>query len=240
MDDAGASTFATGTAATNGDAEAEWEVAVHEAGHAVAAICLGGAVVAVSIIPDADGNSLGHTRHHALKANWGDRLIDASYEASCGGFVNSRTRRWVEKRIMVCLAGGLATMRATGNEDHEVGMGPVMLSPAEAASMAAQYGGVPEDYSKLIVGGDLQEALDLAGRVSGSDDEADEYVGWLWKRTLNLMDRFDFWPSVEAVADALITRKRLSGRAVAKVISDAREGARPGRVVVTTTLRVDQ
>ena len=107
-----------------------WAVAVHEAGHAAAAHLLGRAVVRVSVLPE--GTSLGSTRHRARK-DWGDRLEDASYECSYGQFVNGRIRRAVEVEILILLAGGLATTRATGRQEDEAGTGVTKFTSEEAS-----------------------------------------------------------------------------------------------------------
>ena len=40
--------------------------------------------------------------------------------------------------------------------------------------------------------------LDLAAKLSGSDEEAGAYLAWLQERTRNLMRHPHFWPLVNA------------------------------------------
>jgi hypothetical protein len=122
---------------------------------------------------------------------------------------------------MILLAGGLVQMEALGIEDHEVGMGLERLNAEESAAMVSKYGGEQSEWQHLVTGGDYEQATDLVLKVSGSEEEASAYLGWLEQRTRNLIRRFDFWPSVEAVAHALEQKGELSGRRAQEIIQDA-------------------
>jgi hypothetical protein len=180
--------------------------AFHEAGHAAASFLLNVAIREVSIIPRE--RDLGHLSHYRPRGNLEARMIEADYDSGYGGFIDSRLRRWVENHVMILLAGGLTEIEMTGAEDHEVGMGLVRL---------AQEGEILNE----IVGGDLLHAWDLVERVSGGDDEAAAYFDWLYQRTHNLMRDPRFQPCVEAVAAALLQKRRLSGRSVRATIDGA-------------------
>jgi hypothetical protein len=199
--------------------EMQLGAAYHEAGHAVAAMILGRGVRSVSIV--GDGESSGRVVNHRRGARWIDRLEEADYASSWGGFIDGGTRRTVEVEIMILLAGGLVQMEALGIEDHEVGMGLERLNAEESAAMVSKYGGEQSEWQHLVTGGDYEQATDLVLKVSGSEEEASAYLGWLEQRTRNLIRRFDFWPSVEAVAHALEQKGELSGRRAQEIIQDA-------------------
>jgi hypothetical protein len=61
---------------------------------------------------------------------------------------------------------------------------------------------------------DHDNAVDLAVHVTGDDAEAAAYLNWLSIRTRNLIERE--WAAVRAIADQLLTDRRLSG-AVARL-----------------------
>jgi len=125
---------------------------------------------------------------------------------------------------MVFLAGGFAAMEALGVSEHEVGMGIEKAGPDMAAKLAAQFEGTtPSDFDTFIVGGDFQAAFDLVDKVSGGDDEAGAYFGWLACRTRNLLRHPRFWPAVEAVAGALYEKDRLSGQSIREIITTPSE-----------------
>lgn len=190
--------------------------AYHEAGHAVASTILGRGVRSVSIV--GDGESGGRVINHRRGGKWIDRLEEADYASSWGGFIDGGTRRTVEVEIMILLAGGLVQMEALSVEHHEVGMGLERLSAEESASMARKYGGDESEWQNLVIGGDYRQAMELALKVSGSDEEASAYLGWLEQRTRNLIRRFDFWPSVEVVAQELREKSELSGRTIKEIV----------------------
>jgi len=171
----------------------------------------------VSIV--ADSESAGHVSRVKALRNYEELLIEADYASSYGGFIDGRTRRRVEKEIMWTLAGGLAHMQALGLEAHEVGAGMVQLTESEASELATKC---PElaGVDRLVVGGDLKSAIELACAVSGGDEEGAAYIEWLRQRTLNLMRDPRFWPCVEAVAGRVLEMERLSGPCVAAVIRE--------------------
>jgi hypothetical protein len=95
--------------------------------------------------------------------------------------LDERMRRRVEAHIMGFCAGIAAEARLTGRRNWR---------GAE---------------------GDHEKAGELALAVSGSAEEAEAYVRWLALRTEALLAAPMYWLAVEAVAAALLERRRLSG-----------------------------
>jgi hypothetical protein len=195
--------------------------AFHEAGHAVAAFLLDVPIVEVSILPI--GDTAGHVRLRVRSLNRReDDLMEPGYAAQYGGFIDGSTRRWVERNVMFGLAGGLTEIRATGAEDHQVGIGIVKpLSVMQRDAVVARVGA--QMTERIIVGGDVRSALELCLAVSGSDEEASAYLQWLECRTVALMGRPDFWPAVEGVVAALLAHGTLRWQVVRTTIEVARD-----------------
>ena len=95
----------------SGDVDQPTGTAYHEAGHAVASWLLGRGIVRVSIA--ADEESLGFVEHYP-RQRWQERLEEADYQGSWGGFIDARLRRGVETDIMISLAGGMTQQELTG------------------------------------------------------------------------------------------------------------------------------
>ena len=66
---------------------------------------------------------------------------------------------------------------------------------------------------------DVQQAFDLAFRLSGSTEEANRYVAWLHERTKNLLTQPDTWAAVKAVAELLLERRTVTNREVRQIHS---------------------
>lgn len=77
-----------------------------------------------------------------------------------------------------------------------------------------------DEIEAILVAGDYQNAVDLADMASAGDEMAGAYLEWLRTRTEGLMRRLDFWPRVEALAQALLERKVLSGKEVRELTSN--------------------
>lgn len=152
--------------------------AYHEAGHAVAAYVLRRAFTRVSI--EADESTLGRCSFRPpgewfrpdLKVDWA-------------------TRRRLEERMMISLAGPEVEASFTGTYD-----------PAAAQE-------------------DLDRAIDHACFMTGDEIEASAYVEWIRLRTVNLMKRDGFWPGVAALADELLARREVTYRTARAVIERA-------------------
>jgi hypothetical protein len=203
--------------------------AYHEAGHAVAALLLGVGFKSVSIVETED--TLGRLLHSEPPAWWWEAVEEADYASTWGQFIPTRTRRRVEQRIILALAGAETESEATDRPQEEVdaGAGIFRLSPEEAKVMSERAGG---PVHAVLGPGDYSRALDLACKVSGDDDEGAAYLEWLHRRTLNLMRDPFYWPGVEALASALLERDTLSYRAVRRLWAEALDKTRrklPGR-----------
>lgn len=198
-------------------AERQKGTAYHEAGHVIASYLLGRGVVEVSMV---DGEETAGFVRNYPRRGWGDRLEDADYQASWGGFTDGRLRRAVEIDIMISLAGGMTQERFTGVPEHETGSGIVKLTEEHAQALSAKHGG---KWEKLITRGDWASVLQLARKVSGGDDEAGAYVAWLHERTRNLISEPRFEPAVRALADALLEHRVLTGREAKQIVQDAIE-----------------
>lgn len=192
------------------------DVALHEAGHAVAAYLLGRSIRRVTVVPDGemDGGCL-----LSPQPTLALRLEEATFDGSWGGFIDLRTRRMVETEIMISMAGALTQMEATGAQDHETGAGIAALDAELRERIKSRTGTDPGD--RLIVDGDWQKIVLLAGQVSGSDEEAGAYVDWLDARTRSLVRHPRFRPLVDALVEVLLERETLSGREVRVVLDDA-------------------
>jgi hypothetical protein len=162
----------------------------HEAGHAVAAYVLGRAFTRVSIRPD--GETLGRCSFRP-PGDWfrPDERIDGL------------TRRRIEERIMISLAGPEAEALYSGRYDGD----------------AAQE--------------DVERAFQHACFVTTGESEAWAYLEWLRLRTLNLMNRDGFWASVEELARELLRHEEVSyprarwtiERVIGPVLDEPRPGA---------------
>lgn len=105
-----AATAAKRTHMTRGQ-RADHATAYHEAGHAVAAYFLRrvGKVRCVSIIPDSERETVGHTAHWSTPAFW--RALNR-------GEWPDHARCRFEDEVVVLLAGGSAERRFAGRADH--------------------------------------------------------------------------------------------------------------------------
>ena len=134
--------------------------AYHEAGHAVAALALDRPVVKVSIQPDRD------------------RLGICFY----GKAVFRPSEDWLEREVLLALAGMAAEARHTGTYDR-----------AGAAR-------------------DLRYAHRLAVQRAGNERQAERLERRLLAKAEHLLQREVNWRAVERIAAALIEQKEISGR----------------------------
>jgi hypothetical protein len=109
---------------------------------------------------------------------WVDPDIDTS----------GKTRGWIERRIMVLLAGSEAEYIRIGKRNHI---------------------GADSDY---------RATLNLAPAVCDSDKEGEAYIAWLAVRVADLLKQKHVWAAVIAVAEALLERGELSGRQVRQLV----------------------
>lgn len=99
-----------------------------------------------------------------------------------------KTLALVQKQIMFCYAGVVAEALFCGRHDWRG------------------------------AGADMDTAEDLAMCVVGENKEFEAYMRWLKIRTRNLMASPIVWVKVEAVAQTLLERKRLSGKETKQII----------------------
>lgn len=198
-------------------------VAFHEAGHAVAAWALHRGVRQASIIRTASYE--GMVRYCRRSPLWWIRVEKVGLASRWGGHIDARTRNAVEDEIMIALAGGLTEMEVFGLKRHEVGMGVVRLSRKQTAYMAKQAGQKTLIGNHYKIEGDDSDygiARGLAMALLGNDRQAVRpYLNWLEWRTKRLIQRPDFVPTVEAVAQALQAHRQLSGRELGEIIRES-------------------
>jgi hypothetical protein len=152
--------------------------AFHEAGHAVVAFALRRAVKVMSVVSDGESNG---------------RLVNRRLPDTFRPDVNNdgRTRWFVEREIMVILAGGVALEKFQGHR------------------------------RALDDGEDRRYATDLASYVYGDLEESCAYVAWLRARTKLLLNQPWNWRAVANLARALLEHKELSGRGARRIYQAA-------------------
>ena len=111
-----------------------------------------------------------------------------------------RIRPQIEKTIITSLAGNAAERILCGDETND------------SLSMH-----------------DFANAVDFAGYLTVSNEEAEADVNWLFIRSKNIL-KLDFnWNAVKELAEQLIKRKKIGYRTARKIIFDAQqEAAFPG------------
>src|SRR5450759_1801700 len=156
--------------------------AYHEAGHAVMTAACNRKIHSATIIPRDDANGgvehENHLRGIKLKFNNG-------YPA----------RLRAEDAIMICLAAGIAQLRA-----------------------------FPRSLRRWHTHPDYVRAMSTARSICGSPDEAAAFLKWLDLRTHSILDVR--WFQVEAVAAALVERKRLTGAEITRLMTTASRAAK--------------
>jgi ATP-dependent Zn protease len=134
--------------------------AYHEAGHAVAALALERPVVKVSILPNRD------------------RLGICAF----GKAVIRPTQDWLEREVLIALAGMAAEARQTGT------------------------------YDRLAAGRDLKYARSLAIQRAGSPRQAERLEKRILNKVENLLDQDENWLAVQRIAEELLRQQEISGR----------------------------
>lgn len=156
----------------------EQATAYHEAGHAVVMAWHNRAIRHVSIVPT--GDAAGFVIPGKAKQELEER----------GAILSASGRIWVENEIVICLAGGLAAERLTG-EPYE---------------------------DPTVPGSDYWQATNLAVMVCRSQEETDAFLQWLLERTKNVIALPAIWEAIEDLAAALLADKSLSGRKARRLI----------------------
>ncbi len=134
--------------------------AFHEAGHAVAALALDRPVVKVSIEPKRDFLGI----------------------CAFGKAVFRPSEDWLEREVLIALAGMAAEARRTG------------------------------EYRRDAAGRDLLYARRLAIQRAGSDRQAERLERRMLAKVENLLDEEGCWAAVERIASELLVRREVSGR----------------------------
>jgi cell division protease FtsH len=172
-------------------------IAVHEAGHVVVAtVCDPGSVKSARI---GGRNGVG-----------GITSID-------GGTSDLATRRWIEQRVVMLLAGraaeivvlGAASAGAGGSDRSDLALATRMLASMELSFGLGDTG--------LVYFGDADEALQEVRRDPVARRRVDGMLQRLQARALEIVDLHQH--QVVAVADALIERTFLSGDEIRTVLA---------------------
>jgi len=157
-----------------------WPTAIHEAGHAVVAGEVGVGVRRITIA--ADDRAEGHVWTFG-RDEW----------VQHGGEIEARTRRRIEKRVMVLTAGRAAQM--------------MVASPRRI------------DYEHDFKSA-TELALHM---TRGEPREAAAFVQWLFLRTQNLLRLPTWWATVEGLAQRLLNEPMMSGPRCRQAIQEVKD-----------------
>jgi hypothetical protein len=193
-----------------------WFVAYHEAGHAVAKFLLGFRIKKISIIPDEE--NLGHVMGYKMSRTMHD------FVETCGVFSDRResamVARWHED--IVCKLAGMEAVR--------------LFMPGSKFRQGT-YGGQLVTIKKPVAGlkrgtkvwfgarGDAPEAFDILCRLHG-EEEAQVVYRWLSLRARHLVEHNFACPGIQALAEALVEKREMSGKEATKVIVEANRRSR--------------
>ena len=134
--------------------------AYHEAGHAVAALALDRPVTRVSILPRRDFLGI----------------------CAFGKAVFRPSEDWLEREVLISLAGMAAEARLTGN------------------------------YDQQAAGRDLLYARRLALQRAGNERQAERLQKRMLSKVENLLGDEENWQAVQRIAAELLLRSEISGR----------------------------
>src|SRR5262245_39930302 len=140
-----------------GPTDQDVATAYHEAGHAVAALALERPVVRVSNLPNRE------------------RLGICAF----GKAVFRPTQDWLEREVLIALAGMAAEARQTGT------------------------------YDRLAAGRDLTYARGLAIQRAGSARQAERLERRMLSKVENLLDEEENWLAVERIAEELLKQQEI-------------------------------
>jgi hypothetical protein len=155
-------------------------VAYHEAGHAVMAFELQRAVRQISIVPSADAEGF-------VRPGKRPPSFHPDYNT------DNKTRDWVEREVLISLAGCAADSKYRGR--------------------TIRAGGA-DDYNK---------AISMAAYLTPELRETIAYVEWLRIKAENMIAFPPNWSAVQAIAAELLDRKTISGRRARQIYAAAQE-----------------
>jgi hypothetical protein len=75
-----------------------------------------------------------------------------------------------------------------------------------------------EGQFRLAHASDAAQAFTLATEMCADEEEVDALLAWLYVRTTKLLAFH--WPQLEAVANALLERRRLTGEEAVSIVRD--------------------
>ena len=70
---------------------------------------------------------------------------------------------------------------------------------------------------------DISNALDLATRLTGSNEQASAFLKWMWIRTINLIKNPLRWIAVEALAKELLIKNKIKAKEARHIIEQTLE-----------------
>ena len=152
------------------------DTAYHEAGHALMAVQVGARIDSVTIDPDWDEGP----------QRFGDTQIEWNLEATS-------EREFLEKRIMVALAGPVAEMIYTGDPFH----------PGLVAEWAT----------------DWNEAWLAASSIDLAPQKRLQFLEQITRELHSLLNEDRQWSALAALADELLAHETLEGEQVADVVN---------------------
>ncbi len=151
--------------------QGRYRVAVHAAGHAVAAYNVSRAFKSVSIVSDEEQSTVAHAQF-LPRPDW--------YYPGTASIDDARMRKRLECDVITSLGGDAAEALLTGRN--------------------AWHGADNE----------IHAAINAATYLTGSQEEAEAYVRWLYIRTKRLLQQPWNQAAIGDVADALVTDQKLN------------------------------
>ncbi len=175
-------------------ADLERFAAYHEAGHAVAAVVLKLPLERVSIVPSND--SLGECSLEATP-----KCVQDGARSPTGSPEYNKMWQYTENRTVFSFAGPIAEGRAKGRAKGK----DITLAALSKTS----------DWECEVCSEDFES---LAFVRDKAQSELEELLG---DKAYNLVYDSNNWAGVEAVAEALLEEKELSGSKVRKLVQEA-------------------
>lgn len=150
------------------------QTAYHEAGHAVAALALNRAIRELSIVPTE--NSLGHLKNTKAPDSFRPDIN-----------VDNRTTTWIEREVLIGLAGPAAEARHVGRYNH------------------------------LAAAGDHKMVANLASHHHGFGKVLTKYLDYMAARAEAFVAAPNHWVQIEDLAAALLIHQFMKPKAIREV-----------------------